>query len=389
MSITSLQKLEDAHPEERLRRLTTTPEDQWFDRKSGRIAPKDLARTVVAFANAEGGTIVVGLSDGNHDGGLLTVDRENALLQTGMDFTVPPVRTYVTRLDVGENRRVLNIDVPPSERVHETNTGDVYLRVGDESKKLSFTQRKELEYDRGAAYFEAEAVPDVTLDDLDARQLSLYREAIGASSSIETALRARSLLRRDGRPNHATSLLLGRHPQEALPQAYVRVMRFARDAAGTGARQTLESGKDQRFEGPIPTILDNASNCIDEWMPKHRALDVSGRFDDVPLIPKDAWLEGLVNAVVHRSYSMAGTTSGSASTRVASRSKALVAFPALRTRPDRSRSPGTRGIHVSPASVRTSESPWSAARASSASSRRCGAQGSPTRCMNRPAAVCD
>ncbi len=45
---------------------------------------------------------------------------------------------------------------------------------------------------------------------------------------------------------------------------------------------------------------------IERLQPVRRALTGSGRFGDVPLIPEDAWLEGLVNAVVHRSYSLSG-----------------------------------------------------------------------------------
>ncbi len=41
-------------------------------------------------------------------------------------------------------------------------------------------------------------------------------------------------------------------------------------------------------------------------MPKVRALAPSGRFEPRPIIPRNVWLEGLVNAVLHRSYSMAG-----------------------------------------------------------------------------------
>lgn len=306
MSISSLKELESSSPGDRLSSLLSTPEDQWFDRKSGRIAAKDLARTLVAFANAEGGTVIIGLHGGAFDGTMLTVDRENSLRQAGMDFTNPPVRAYLARLDVGRERSVVRIDIPPSEQVHETNTGDVYLRVGDESKKLTYTQRRELEYDRGAAHFEGEPAPGAELEDLDDEQLSQYREAIGASASHETALRARSLLTRDGRPNHAALLLLAAHPQEWLPQAYVRVMRYSRDTPGTGTRQTLESGKDLRFEGPLAEVIVSASACIDSWVPKHRALGPQARFTDVPVIPTDAWMEGLVNAVVHRSYSMAG-----------------------------------------------------------------------------------
>ncbi len=45
---------------------------------------------------------------------------------------------------------------------------------------------------------------------------------------------------------------------------------------------------------------------VRELQPVRRALGGEGRFEDVALVPEDAWLEGLVNAVVHRSYSLAG-----------------------------------------------------------------------------------
>lgn len=45
---------------------------------------------------------------------------------------------------------------------------------------------------------------------------------------------------------------------------------------------------------------------IDELVPAHRALGNVGIFERTPIIPRDAWLEGLVNAIVYRSYSNAG-----------------------------------------------------------------------------------
>lgn len=48
--------------------LLALPEDQWFERKSVKVAPKTLAAALVAFGNAEGGTIVVGLGNGSMEG---------------------------------------------------------------------------------------------------------------------------------------------------------------------------------------------------------------------------------------------------------------------------------------------------------------------------------
>ena len=43
--------------------LTTKPENKNFDRKSAQIKPKDLAQLITAFANAEGGTVAIGITD--------------------------------------------------------------------------------------------------------------------------------------------------------------------------------------------------------------------------------------------------------------------------------------------------------------------------------------
>ncbi len=50
-----------------IQEILTCNEGQSFDRKSIRIAPKDLAETIVAMANADGGTIAIGVTDRKRD----------------------------------------------------------------------------------------------------------------------------------------------------------------------------------------------------------------------------------------------------------------------------------------------------------------------------------
>ena len=291
--------------------LAAIPEDQWFDRKSLRIAPKDLAADLVGFANAEGGTIVVGLSRGAVEDVGSDVRKENALRQTALDFTVPAVRTRIEKLPVGGTggqASLLALYIEPSELVHETTRGDCYLRVGDETRKLNYAQRQELHFDRGTSHFEASAAPEVSVDMLDSAQLARLRAAIGFAPSTPTStiLSSRSLLTLKDEVTVAGYLLTADHPQLLYPQAHVRVLRYRNPHRGTGRHQTLDAEGDRRIEGSIPTAIEAAQEAIAQWMPKRRALTASGRFEDVPIIPQDAWLEGLVNAVVHRSYSLAG-----------------------------------------------------------------------------------
>lgn len=286
--------------EEALTQLGALPEGQWFERKSGRISARDLAVPLVALANAEGGCVVVGIHAGIVEG--VSSARINDLRQAAQDFTVPVVRTSVQALESSAGATVLLLRVDPGERVHETASGDCYLRVGDESRKLGFAQRQELEYDRGGAPFDGTAV-DVGPDELDPVQVAAYQHSLG-SSSPNAMLRARGLLTRDGRVTVAAHLLFAEHPQDLFPQAHVRVLRYDRPERGTGSGQSLDT--DVRCEGSVPQQIERAAEVIASLVPSRRALGSSGRFGPVPVIPRDAWLEGLVNAVLHRSYSMAG-----------------------------------------------------------------------------------
>lgn len=282
--------------------LAELPEGQWFERKSGRITPRDLAVPLVAFANAEGGCIVVGLHSGSVDA--VSTKRLNDLRQAAQDFTQPVVRARAEVLTTSAGKDLLLLRVDPGERVHETTHGDCYLRVGDESRRLGFAQRQELEYDRGGAPFDGTPV-DAQTADLDGDQVAAYQQAIG-SSTPESMLRARGLLTRDARLTVAAYLLFGDQPQDLFPNAHVRVLRYRGVERGTGAGLTLEDDADVRCEGSIPQQITQAATVIGSLIPDRRALGTSGRFEAVPVVPRDAWLEGLVNAVLHRSYSMAG-----------------------------------------------------------------------------------
>lgn len=287
----------------RTERLVALPEGQWFDRKSGSIRARELAVPLVAFGNAEGGAIVVGISNGVAEG--VAPSRVNELRQAALDFTEPPVRVHADEYPLPDtDRTILVLRVDPGEHVHQTTSGDCYLRVGDESRKLSFGQRQELEYDRGSAPYDGTAV-DAGLDDLDGAQVDAYREAIGASDA-GAMLRARSLLTRDGEITVGAYLLFAGRPQDRMPHAHVRVLRYAERDRGSGAGLTLEDRADIRCEGSIPGQITEAAATIEGLIPRRRALAASGRFEPVPIVPRDAWLEGLVNAVIHRSYSMVG-----------------------------------------------------------------------------------
>jgi ATP-dependent DNA helicase RecG len=287
--------------------LLELSEDQWFERKSNRIQAKDLANDMIGFANAEGGMIVIGLWNDVVEGVGGATKRRPDWQQAALDYTVPAVPCRQRAVECinqhGERDQLVLVEVETSEKVHTNRKDQVFLRVGDETRKLTFVQRQELLYDKGQATFESTMVQGAERTDLDASLLDSYATALNHPDP-DRLLAARGLSTRDGELTVASVLLFAEHPQTWFPEASVRVLRYQGLERGTGARQRLLD--DIRIEGPIPVQLNEARQALFDRLPTRRALGSGGRFEQVGLIPRDAWLEGLVNAVVHRSYSISG-----------------------------------------------------------------------------------
>jgi len=289
--------------------LADFPEGQWLERKSAGVGPQTIANLLVGFANAEGGTIIIGLSDdGVVEGvGSAGAKRLADWQRAADDFTYPSVRPKFQPIDyitaAGDHDQLVVIKVESSDKVHATNRDEVYLRVGDRNRKLNFKQQRDLVYDKEQASFESSPADRATLDDLDRDLINSYASRL-SHPEPERLLSARGLIDRDGRITIAAVLLFALEPQRWFPQAFVRVLRYRGSERGVGARQQLLS--DVRVEGPIFQMIDEARKAVLDQLPTRSALASSGRFEPIPLLPLDAWLEGLVNAVVHRSYSHSG-----------------------------------------------------------------------------------
>ena len=195
------------------------------------------------------------------------------------------------------------LDVETSSPVHTNVKDEVFLRVGDENRRLTFALRQELLYDKGQSTYESTAVAGAELADLDDDLVQSYANAV-KHPDRSRLLSARGLLGRSGELTVAAVLLFAREPQQWFPEASVRVLRYRGTKRGSGARQQLRH--DRRIDGPIPVQLGQARAEILDQLPTRQALGRGGRFEKVGLVPHDAWLEAVVNAVVHRSYSVSG-----------------------------------------------------------------------------------
>jgi len=125
---------------ERGERLAQTQENQWFERKSIRVDQKSFAKAIIGMANAEGGTVVVGLSEKRVEGTNSTPSQTNRLRQVPMTMVAPPLRVHFREVPVmnddGTQDHLLVAQVPPSRHAHRRSDGTAFLRMGDSTVKL-------------------------------------------------------------------------------------------------------------------------------------------------------------------------------------------------------------------------------------------------------------
>ncbi len=290
-------------------------EKQIFDRKSIHIKPADLSDTLCAFANADGGTVAIGISDKHRriEGVDYYVEQLNDLLRTPIDFCNPtiPVTTEMVECINSEGKpdHVLLMHIEASPLFHANQADDAFIRVGDKSKKLNFEDRMALMYAKGVRYYEDEPVADATNEDLDLSFVRDYCKKIGYTKSPEEYLRENKkyITKKDGKEkvSVAAILLFGKNPQIFFPRAFIRFIRYDGTEAKVG--KDMNVVKDVIFEGRILDQVEKAVDFIKIQMKEKTYLGHDGIFVTEEEYGEFVRTEIVVNAAVHRDYGIKGT----------------------------------------------------------------------------------
>lgn len=297
-----------------LEELCTKKENQVFDRKSARKDAKGLSNHIVAFANADGGTLVIGVEDNGEITGIdAYTNNINDILRVPFDYCNPSVRVTTETVECkdkdGNLNHLLIMTIPKSSELHANQQDEVYYRMGDKSKKLNFDERLQLMYAKGSRYYEDEPVFRSTLDDIDMDFVAEYCKKIGYTKSPEEYIRQNKdyIVKHDGREemSGAALLLFGADPQRFFPRARVRFIRYDGTEAKVGTQMNVI--KDEVFSGRILDMVQQALDFVRSQIKERTRLGGDGRFVTTPEYPEFAWKESIVNAVAHRDYSIKGT----------------------------------------------------------------------------------
>ena len=296
--------------QDELSSLLSLNEDHFNDVKSKRINPGKLQETFVAFANSDGGDLYIGIEDKSETGervvGFEEQENANSLISTLLEETNPAVENVLIEfLKVEGKGLILHFGIPKSPKVHYTAAGDCYVRINAAKRKIKGDRVTQLGYSKGAEPYERRALDNVDIEDItECELLSRYMDRVGTHLEPESFLRKQRLLtKKDGErvPNVGSVLLFNDEPQATLEtRCAVKVYRL-RTTESEYKREQLEE-MPVTINGDVEGIIEKTINQVAKYIDGASFQD-AGKLVKLNY-PSEALKEILVNAVIHRDYSL-------------------------------------------------------------------------------------
>ena len=214
---------------------------------------EDLADEMIAFANADGGVLLCGVTDEGQIQGMSSkqmVALDKMLVELSTDAVNPSLRIDVHHRILDGKTFVL-VKVLRGNAVHE-RSGHAFIRVGSTKRRLDGDERLRLAQRRAQnryIWFDQQVVPLTGFGTLDERLWEPLLSVYGANDPRQGLLNLRLLAKDEAGVERATNagiLLCTKSPQEWLPQATVLATRYRGQDRASGQLDA------QEIVGPLP-----------------------------------------------------------------------------------------------------------------------------------------
>lgn len=295
-----------------------TEENQLYDKKSlrvlkgGDLGLRDLASDCVAFANASGGHIDIGIEDDAHQPppGQQVSDAQLLKLQKLIPNLTINVAVSATRREAENGGQWIRLDVFSSrQNVAATSDGRYFLRIADDSRPLMPEDLARLMSDKSAFVWEAQPQRRVPRERVDAAKLHAFMAGIRASDRVgervtqksDDELLAHYLMAADDCLTNLGVLWVGQRLDRAVLR-YAPIVQFIRfDELGNKVFKRVWDD----FSLNPQELIESIWRDVPDWQDSYEFPDGIFR-KNVPHFDEVVVRELLANALVHRPYTQGG-----------------------------------------------------------------------------------
>jgi ATP-dependent DNA helicase RecG len=285
-----------------------------FKRLDGLKVVAKVMETIVAMANTDGGSIVIGIDDPEktHSSGLERIFgiEENKELYDEIvrkfQSIIPPVSGLSTPHEIKVEdigKTVAVISIPKATECFHSYENHVYIRLKKGNKRLSPQEIIKMSYAKGFKKADKELV-DVDFELLDTTLYRQWRDSRKVSGKdIQEILFKTGLARRDDKkllPTRAAVLLFAEYPTNLMDtKCTIRVLQY--NGRIENFRETPNLiGTPVTIEGPLITLIAKAHEYVLTLL--RSGIELRSGFITRYQIPERAVKEAITNAVIHRDY---------------------------------------------------------------------------------------
>lgn len=265
--------------------------------------PKSWCRSVSAFANTYGGSLIFGISDDNQIIGLENPDKDAEIISEMIKSRLDPIPEFKIRFQKEEDKVLLIVDILKGEETPYYYSGDgvleAYVRIGNESVKASSTELKRLVLHGRNTTFDSQnsmyKVEDYAFSKLRER----YKKWTGQSFNDKDLI-SFGLATKDGYLTNAGALIV-----DESPIHYSRVF-CTRWNGLTKSGGTMDALDDAEYSGSLISLIENGEGFIKRNAKMMWRKTANSR-EELPEYVERSYHEALVNAIAHRDYLVNGS----------------------------------------------------------------------------------
>lgn len=287
-----------------IKELIEQGESNVVEFKTDDVRPETLAKEMVGFSNYLGGHILLGIDDAGDIVGVSKKNIEEWVMNIARNNVVPGLQISINEHHIA-NKTIFEVVIPKGQhKPYQTLDGRYLIRVGSTNRQATKEELGRLFQQAGLVHFDIAPLPSLSERELNAVPLENYWDTYHnlnwskLSPKEKTRVLINSdILTEDGFVTVGGALLFANSPQKALPQASISFAVFA------GVDKTTDLIDKKEISGTLDQQVDNALGLIKLYLKKSSTIEGALRVEK-ELIPEKVLREALVNALVHRDYSM-------------------------------------------------------------------------------------
>ncbi len=290
-----------------IQQLIAQGENTQIEFKSAEVRPDAIAREISAFANTLGGTLLIGVEDDGSISGIKTPTLDEWIANISRNNILPALQVSIEHLAI-DNKTICVITIPKGkDKPYQTLDGKYWLRIGSTNRIATKEELSRLFQQAGLVHFDTAPITDTGIEGIDLRLVDSYYHTYYETDVLdlpfkeqENLLKNADILTELEEKTVATVgglLMFGKQPQRRLPHSSIMFAVFK----GTDITDDLIDKKE--IVGTLPELIDKTVTLLQLFLPNASTIEGTRR-QETTLIPLKVLREAVVNAVVHRDYSL-------------------------------------------------------------------------------------